>query len=1843
MKRKKLYAILLTVVMLCSTFFTFPATPASAAMTTVTYTGDLATAFPNPERGYHNRYEIINDETVNDYVNASQSIIGFNPDAVDRTFSRAKSLGNTIIHSYIHLDKFTETDTLPQALLDNLASGLAAIRQQGLKIVLRPAYAWDSYPTVPESRILQHIEQLNAVISANADVVMHLEAGYLGPWGEWHGARYCSFMDPVDAQTRYRVIKKILSTTPSNIPLCMRYPIFIKELEYMTQNNLVPSGTSAITQQEFDRIGFHNDGFLADSADCGTYDNPSWIGPYYPTEVKRQWMYDRVTSQGFNTMMGGETMLSTGNNDAACVSVQSEMSLLNTTEINEDFAEANINIWRNANLAALGNDPAETGFMRLKRKMGYRIRLIDATFNTTAAAGTPYTISANLNNDGYAGFIKPRPIYLVFDNGTNRYNLPLNNIDVRSWLSGPVSMPAQTVTLPANMPAGTYKLALWLPDAAANLQSRPEYSVRFANVGTWDAEKGYNVLSNSITVGAANPTVPAPPGNATAVAGNRQATISWNESIWATSYRVYRSTTSGSGYNQVASGLTSTSFTDTNLTNGTTYYYVVRATNSLGTSGNSDEVSVTPSADTQAPTAPSNLIASNVTTTTLTVSWSASTDNVGVTGYDVYRDGAKIGSTTTALSFNDSGLAPNTTYVYTVKAKDAAGNISAASSPLNAKTQDIFPTPELLLDNFDGNPSWPGANDLGNWAGANGFVNNAGVISDGALTLQYNGSGWFGSDINRDISQYKYLLIKIKGAAGGEQTAFKMRIGNAYKFFSEFTLTPITTDYQYIKIDMIANGVNRSSPGQLNFEFWFGQSGSIIIDEIGFGNDSGAPDTIAPTAPTNLTSSNVTAASATISWTASTDNVGVTGYDIFRNGTKVGSSTTTSFTDNGLSASTTYSYTVKAKDAAGNVSEASSALNVTTQGASDTQAPTAPSNLTSTGKTSSSVSLSWTASTDNVGVTGYDVYKDGAFAIAVTGTSATVSGLSAGTTYTFTVKARDAAGNHSAASNEVTVTTDPSGGGSTSSYEAEASNNTLAGGAVVTNSSNCSGGKKVGYIGNGGTLQFNGVNLGSAGSYTMTIHYLTAETRNMHISVNGGSATNVSFGSTGGWDTVGTKDITINLNAGNNTIKFSNPSGWAPDIDRISFNTPDTSPPTAPTNLTSSNTTTNSTTISWSASADNVGVTGYDIFRNGSLVGSSAATSFTDTGLSASTTYSYTVKAKDAAGNVSEASQAINVTTLSPDTQAPTTPSNLAVTGVTHSTVSLSWTASSDNVGVAYYEILRSGSVVGTSAGASYTDTGLSQLTSYNYRVRAVDAAMNKSGLSNQVTATTSELIIDPNNDRIPIPAGIPPFFNSPQVDASLTSHSLTEAQTPVNNPLKGVVYWWWKNDNPALKPTPTSMEWHYFGLGDLMIGPDEYDWEPMEEYLDQVAAHGNQACLRISTNIAFGGKEIPDFLNDLPRVDGNLPYDHPRVISAFVNFINAFGEKYDGDPRIGFIHMGLVGKWGEWHTWPYEGGDNGNPDLMPSLETCETIINAFDQAFNITRLEIRHPRVAGDLISTLGRIGFHDDSFCYREPDPLLNNEVRSMTLPISMGGKTDALVTQELLYGCENRWLTSSIGGEVRPEIQGMFVGPASSIKDDPVTDIEVSHATWMMCNQASWTESNTSAMDVLRTFGYNFVVRNAYFKNSVSGNMKVGVRIENTGVAPFYYGPEMWPVIIGLKNSSGNVVKTWTTNWDLRNIKPSRIRALPDWQIPGNPTYIDIAEPYYFDATVSLSGVSSGSYTLVMRVKNPLENIPIEDLEDHNDFSWQPYYAPKKLMFGNAEQNQDGWLHLGNITVN
>ncbi|MDO8518425.1 MAG: peptidoglycan-binding protein, partial [bacterium] len=148
----------------------------------------------------------------------------------------------------------------------------------------------------------------------------------------------------------------------------------------------------------------------------------------------------------------------------------------------------------------------------------------------------------------------------------------------------------------------------------------------------------------------------------------------------------------------------------------------------------------------------------------------------------------------------------------------------------------------------------------------------------------------------------------------------------------------------------------------------------------------------------------------------------VTGYQVFRAGVLIASPTTNSYSDTGLTASTLYSYTVKAVDGANNVSGAAAA-SATTLAAADTTPPSTPTGLTATTISSSQINLAWTASTDNVAVTGYQVFRAGVLIASPTTNSYSNTGLTAATAYSYTVKAKDAAGNVSTASGAASATT----------------------------------------------------------------------------------------------------------------------------------------------------------------------------------------------------------------------------------------------------------------------------------------------------------------------------------------------------------------------------------------------------------------------------------------------------------------------------------------------------------------------------------------------------------------------------------------------------------------------------------------------------------------------------------------------------------------------------------------------------------------------------------------------------------------------------------------------------
>ncbi|BDX39082.1 hypothetical protein CYCD_24370 [Tenuifilaceae bacterium CYCD] len=607
----------------------------------------------------------------------------------------------------------------------------------------------------------------------------------------------------------------------------------------------------------------------------------------------------------------------------------------------------------------------------------------------------------------------------------------------------------------------------------------------------------------------------------------------------------------------------------------------------------------------------------------------------------------------------------------------------------------------------------------------------------------------FKGDIAR---MYFYFATRYQNVITTWGTSYAMFNGTSDQVFAEPFLTILLTWNAQ-------DPVSASEIARNNAIYARQNNRNPFIDHPEYVNQiwSTSSDTQAPTAPTNLAASSIAQTTLTLSWTASTDNVGVTGYDVYKNGTLLASTTSTTYSVTGLTAGTSYSFYVKAKDASSNISSASNTISVTTTAVSDTEAPTSPTNLAASSVAQTSLTLSWTASTDNVGVTGYDIYKNGALLATATTTSYSVTGLTASTSYSFYVKAKDAAGNVSTASSTISATTSAAtvtyctSKGSNYSYEWISSITV----GSLTNSSSAAGYTDF-------TSKTFNATTGSSYSISLTPGFSSStysEYWKIWIDLNGDGDfddTNENVfnaGATSKTTVTGTITIPSGTAAISTRMRISMKyNGSQTACETFSYGevedytvviagtTADTQAPTAPTNLAASNITQTSATLSWTASTDNIGVTGYDIYKNGTQLTSVTTTTYSVTGLTAGTSYTFYAKAKDAADNVSSASSTISVTTTAAsDTQTPTVPTSLTLSNITQTSATLSWTASTDNIGVSGYNIYKNSTLLTTTTSTSYNLSGLTASTTYTLSVAAFDASSNISAQASTTLTTLTE------------------------------------------------------------------------------------------------------------------------------------------------------------------------------------------------------------------------------------------------------------------------------------------------------------------------------------------------------------------------------------------------------------------------------------------------------------------------------------------------------------------------
>ncbi|HTL17255.1 MAG TPA: DUF4038 domain-containing protein [Patescibacteria group bacterium] len=774
--------------------------------------------------------------------------------------------------------------------------------------------------------------------------------------------------------------------------------------------------------------------------------------------------------------------------------------------------------------------------------------------------------------------------------------------------------------------------------------------------------------------------------------------------------------------------------------------YTLTASNRTGITSAQTVVTVTAGPDTSPPSIPTNLTVTSSSASQINLAWSASIDNVGVTGYKIFRNAVLVGTSAGAL-FSDTGLPASTSYTYTVAAFDAAGNISAQSAPLVGKTQPLVSTPSLTQTGANLNDSagttitqpFSSPNNPGNlivvvtsWGDsvASPTVSDTEGNTYVLATSTYNPAGdqslaiYYAKNVNGGPNTVtvnfggshawrRIILAEYSGIdpvnpldrASANQGSASTATDNVT---SGSVATSASGDLIFGAVENFnVTGTVSAGTGftlrnflmdkgviETAFEDRIASSAGSTSATFTFSHSdpyiaqmvafrsSVTGDTIAPSVPTNLTAAGVSTSQINLVWSNSADNAAVAGYQVFRNGLIVGTSPANSYSDTGLAASTTYSYTVAAFDAAGNVSAQSASASATTQAASLAPTISQFSAAPSTINPGANSTLSWTVSGSPAPT--LSIAPGIGF---VTGASKVVSPI---VTTTYTLTASNSAG---IATRQTVVTV-------LDTIAPSVPTNLMAT-AVSTSQINLVWSNSTDNVGVAVYQVFrNGVALGTSPTNSYSDIGLTASTTYTYTVAASDAAGNVSAQSASATATTQAPSI-------------------APTISQFSAS-PSTINPGA------------NSTLSWTVSGSPA--------PSLSIAPGIGTVTGTSKVVSPIGTTTYTLTASNSAGTAT--SQAV-VSIL--DTIAPSAPANLAATPISTSQVNLVWSNSIDNVGVIGYQVFRNGLALSTSPTNSYSDNGLAAGTTYTYTVAAFDAAGNTSTQSASSAATTPTQVFIPS------------------------------------------------------------------------------------------------------------------------------------------------------------------------------------------------------------------------------------------------------------------------------------------------------------------------------------------------------------------------------------------------------------------------------------------------------------------------------------------------------------------
>jgi len=421
------------------------------------FNGEINEEVFNPERGvYEQRHTKISD---------------YRPLEVSDLKKCRETQNEALLLRMFNLDTLKESEIIPEDVLQKIDKDFATAREAGVKLIIRFCYTEDpNLPDAPRHIVLSHINQLKPVIYKNHDVIYAVQAGFIGTWGEWYYTNEDfgnkGKINEVQNQNRREVVQALLDMIPPERFLLMRTPQY--KMKYLGHNKTITNSDIQSRSAGF-RIGFHNDAFLADDTDMGTYTCDT-DKTYLAFDSKYVPVLGETCKPG--PQASGKNAIN-------------QMSCYHWNALNRQYHPDVIKGWKEDNT-----------YSEIISRLGYRYTLVRAKVDHYPSLNNPVKLDLEILNDGFSISTTPKTFFVVIENRDTleRFTIqPENNPEIRLWYPNETVLVTINFSLAkVNPPKGKYNVYLDISDY--QFPHRPEYRVVFSNAGMEEPETRLNNL-----------------------------------------------------------------------------------------------------------------------------------------------------------------------------------------------------------------------------------------------------------------------------------------------------------------------------------------------------------------------------------------------------------------------------------------------------------------------------------------------------------------------------------------------------------------------------------------------------------------------------------------------------------------------------------------------------------------------------------------------------------------------------------------------------------------------------------------------------------------------------------------------------------------------------------------------------------------------------------------------------------------------------------------------------------------------------------------------------------------------------------------------------------------------------------------------------------------------------------------------------------------------------------------------------------------------------------------------------------------------------------------------------